>query len=34
MPELHMRYGYPVVVAVILVLCTALFLRFRRTGWL
>ncbi|MGA1858395.1 magnesium/cobalt transporter CorA [Azospirillum sp. 11R-A] len=34
MPELHWRYGYPAVLAVIAVVCTALYVRFRRTGWL
>ncbi|SMH35897.1 magnesium/cobalt transporter CorA [Azospirillum agricola] len=34
MPELHWRYGYPAVLAVIAVVCGALFVRFRRTGWL
>ena len=34
MPELHSRYGYPVVVAVVTVICVALFLAFRRARWL
>jgi magnesium transporter len=34
MPELNTQYGYYVVLAVILCVCTALFWRFRRTGWL
>ena len=34
MPELKTRYGYFVVLAVITVICTALYARFRRAGWL
>jgi magnesium transporter len=34
MPELHWHYGYPIVIAVILVACTALYVRFKRSGWL
>ncbi len=34
MPELKTQYGYFVVIAVILVLCTTLFIRFRRAKWL
>ena len=34
MPELHWRYGYPIVIAVILTACTALYIRFKRSGWL
>ncbi|MFE1327134.1 magnesium/cobalt transporter CorA [Streptomyces sp. NPDC058735] len=34
MPELHWRYGYGVVLAVISVACAALYRVFRRTGWL
>ncbi|MGH6615900.1 magnesium/cobalt transporter CorA [Sphingomonas sp.] len=34
MPELKTRYGYFVTVAVILALCTALYVRFRRVKWL
>lgn len=34
MPELHMRYGYPVVLVAILVMCIMLYRRFRKTGWL
>lgn len=34
MPELQTRYGYFVVLAVITVLCGALFVRFRKLGWL
>jgi magnesium transporter len=34
MPELGWTYGYPAVLAVIAVLCVALYWRFRRSGWL
>jgi len=34
MPELHWRYGYVVVLTVILVVCGTLFWRFKRSGWL
>jgi magnesium transporter len=34
MPELHSRWGYPAVWAVILAICGGLWLRFRRIGWL
>jgi magnesium transporter len=34
MPELHWRYGYPVVLGVMLVICTAVWRWFRRAGWL
>lgn len=34
MPELKTQYGYFVVLAVITVVCTALYVRFRRVGWL
>ena len=34
MPELETRYGYFVVLAVIAVLCTVLFARFKKAGWL
>jgi magnesium transporter len=34
MPELHWRYGYPAVMAAILVICAYLYWRFKRTGWL
>jgi magnesium transporter len=33
-PELHWRYGYPMVIALILVVCSLLYLRFKRSGWL
>jgi magnesium transporter len=34
MPELEWEYGYPAVLLVILVICTALYRRFKRSGWL
>jgi magnesium transporter len=34
MPELEWRFGYPAVLAVVLAACAALYVRFRRAGWL
>ncbi|RDE05203.1 magnesium and cobalt transport protein CorA [Sphingomonas aracearum] len=34
MPELHWRYGYPAVLAVIVVMCVGLYARFRQMRWL
>lgn len=34
MPEIKWRYGYFVVLGVILVVCAGLFARFKRSGWL
>ncbi len=34
MPELHWRFGYPLVLLVTLALCIALHRGFRRNGWL
>lgn len=34
MPELDTRYGYFVVLGAIVVLCSVLFYRFKRSGWL
>ena len=34
MPELRWTFGYPLVIAVILVICAALYARFKRAGWL
>ena len=34
MPELKTEYGYFVVLAVITIVCTALYVRFKRVGWL
>jgi magnesium transporter len=34
LPELHWHYGYYIVLASIAVICSLLFWRFRRIGWL
>ena len=34
MPELGWRYGYPAVLLLIARVCTCLYVRFRRSGWL
>lgn len=34
MPELHWRFGYPLVMSVITATCLALYRGFRRNGWL
>jgi magnesium transporter len=34
MPELEWTYGYPLVIAVIAVVCVSLYAYFRRVGWL
>jgi magnesium transporter len=34
MPELSWRYGYPLVLLVIAVICLVLFRSFKRNGWL
>jgi magnesium transporter len=34
MPELHLRFGYPLIMSIMLGACAALFLGFRRSGWL
>ncbi|ROS30464.1 magnesium transporter [Cellulomonas sp. PhB150] len=34
MPELDWTYGYPMVVAAMLVICGGLYARFRKSGWL
>jgi magnesium transporter len=34
MPELKTQYGYYVVVGIIALLCTVLYLRFKRARWL
>jgi magnesium transporter len=34
MPELNWRIGYPLVIAVILAICTLLYRRFKQAGWL
>ena len=34
MPELRWKYGYYVVLGVVALVCTTLYVRFRRNGWL
>ncbi|WP_441250376.1 magnesium/cobalt transporter CorA [Kitasatospora sp. McL0602] len=34
MPELHHRYGYPIVLGAITVICIGMYRGFRRNGWL
>jgi magnesium transporter len=34
MPELHWRFGYPLVIAVVATACLLLYWRFKRAGWL
>lgn len=34
MPELKLSYGYPMVLAVIATICSVLYWRFRKNGWL
>lgn len=34
MPELHWRFGYPIVMFVIIGLCGLLYSRFKRSGWI
>jgi magnesium transporter len=34
MPELTWMFGYPLVLGTILLVCTVLYLYFRRVGWL
>jgi magnesium transporter len=34
MPELRWELGYPAVLLLILLICTILYFRFRRSGWL
>ncbi|MEU6394932.1 magnesium and cobalt transport protein CorA [Streptomyces sp. NPDC046939] len=34
MPELHWRYGYPLMVSVIAVICVGVYRGFKRNGWL
>ncbi|MDT9694600.1 magnesium/cobalt transporter CorA [Streptomyces sp. P17] len=34
MPELHWKFGYPLVISVIAVACLTLYRGFRRNGWL
>jgi magnesium transporter len=34
MPELEWQYGYPLVLAFMAAVCTALYRYFKRVGWL
>lgn len=34
MPELHFAYGYPTVLVAIVTICSILYWRFRKNGWL
>ncbi len=34
MPELHSKWGYPAVLVVIVGVCTFLYFRFKKSGWL
>jgi magnesium transporter len=34
MPELRWEFGYPAVIAAMGLICSFLFLRFKRSGWL
>jgi magnesium transporter len=34
MPELRWSFGYPLVIAIMVAICTLLYIRFRRSGWL
>ena len=34
MPELHWRFGYPLVVGLVLLVCVGLYRSFKRNGWL
>lgn len=34
MPELRWRFGYPLVIAAIVLICVVLYTRFKRSGWL
>jgi magnesium transporter len=34
MPELRMEYGYPVVLGAVILVCSVLYWRFRKSGWL
>jgi magnesium transporter len=33
-PELHWRFGYPIVIGAILLVCSGLYRSFRRNRWL
>ena len=34
MPELTWKYGYPLIVAVMVLVCAALYRTFKKSGWL
>jgi magnesium transporter len=34
MPELHWRFGYPIIVGAVVLVCLGLFRAFKRNGWL
>ena len=34
MPELEWKYGYFLIVGVMVTICVTLFIRFKRAGWL
>jgi magnesium transporter len=34
MPELHWRFGYPIIIFVIIGICGLLYSRFKRSGWI
>ena len=34
MPELHWRFGYPLIAGAVLAVCIALYRSFKRNGWL
>lgn len=34
MPELKWKYGYPIALGIVIVVCGALYYRFRKLGWL
>ncbi len=34
MPELHWKFGYPLVVSIVAVMCVGLHRRFKKSGWL
>jgi magnesium transporter len=34
MPELNLRFGYPLVVLVMVAICIVLYVIFKRIGWL
>ena len=34
MPELQWQYGYPLILAVVLIVCVTLHRVFKRSGWL